>query len=92
VVPRRLAMVEPVPGGEFRAQLGSFRLRTNPQELHLVDILCPASSSGLKGLTFRVDQLPGLIRVLLQAHNKAIESGLLSPDIPSDQLELSGKP
>jgi hypothetical protein len=48
--------------------------------------------SDLKGLTFRVDQLPGLIRVLLQAHNKGIESGLLSPDIPSDQLELSGKP
>jgi hypothetical protein len=47
--------------------------------------------SDLKGLTFRVDQLPELIRALLQAHNKAMENGLLSPDIPSDQLELSGK-
>jgi hypothetical protein len=84
VVPRRLAMVEPVPGGEFRAQLGSFRLRTNPQELHLVDILCPAS--------FRVDQLPGLIRALLKVRNEAKESGLLSSNMPVDQPEPSCKP
>jgi hypothetical protein len=92
VVPRLLAMVEPVPGDEFRAQLGSFRLRTNPQELHLVDILCPASSGGLKGLTFRVDQLPGLIRALLKVRNEAKESGLLSSNMPVDQPEPSCKP
>ena len=39
LVPRRLAMVEPVPGDGFRARLGSFRSRTNPQAIHVVDIL-----------------------------------------------------
>ena len=78
LVPRRLAMVQPVRGDECRARLGSFRSRTIPQEIDLVDILCPAHSGGMKGLTFRVDQLPGLIRALLSVQEQALERGLLS--------------
>ena len=39
--------------------------------------LCPAYSGGLKGLTFRVDQLPGLIHALQQAQAEAVERGLM---------------
>jgi hypothetical protein len=39
LVPRRLAMAEPLPSAELHARLGSFRSRTNPQAIHLVDIL-----------------------------------------------------
>jgi hypothetical protein len=73
LVPGRLAMVEPMAGAEFQAQLASFRARTNPQAIHLVDILCPAYSGGLKGLTFRVEQLPQLIRALLSVQTQAHE-------------------
>jgi len=66
-----------VPGDGFRARLGSFRSKKTSEEIHLVEILCPAASSGLKGLTFRVDQLPGLIRALQQAHIEAVERGLM---------------
>ena len=48
--------------------------------------------SGLKGLTFRVDQLPGLIRALLKVRNEAKESGLLNFNMPADQPEPSCKP
>lgn len=78
VVPRRLAMVAPAAGDEFQARLGSFRLKTNPQEIHLVDIFCPAHSGGMKGLTFRADQLPELIRALLSVQTQALERGWLS--------------
>ena len=81
VVPRRLAMIKPVPGDEFQARLGSFRARTNPQTIDLVDILCPAHSGGLKGLTFRVAQLPQLIRALQQAHVEAVERGLIDKPV-----------
>jgi hypothetical protein len=39
LVPNMLAMAEPLPSAEFQARLGSFRSRTNPQAIHLVDIL-----------------------------------------------------
>jgi hypothetical protein len=89
LVPHRLAMVEPVPDYQLRVQLGSFRSKSNQQEIHLVDILCPAHSGGMKGLTFRIEQLPELICALLKVRNEAIERGLLSSDIPSDQAEPS---
>jgi len=78
-MPHRLAMIEPVPGGHLRTQLASFRSKSNPQEIHLVDVLCPAHSGGMKGLTIRVDQLPGLMHALLSAQKQALERGLLSP-------------
>jgi len=87
LVPYRLAMVAPVPGNELQARLGSFRSRKIPKEIHLVDILCPATSGGLKGLTFRVDQLPGLIRALLSVQTQALERGWLAPPIATAQQE-----
>lgn len=89
LVPRRLAMVEPMPGNELQARLGSFRSRTIPKEIHLVDILCPAHSGGMKGLTLRVDQLPELIRALQSVQTQALEHGLLSKaTIGEPQSEL----
>jgi len=38
-----------------------------------------------KGLTFRVDQLTGLVRELLKVYSEAVGSGLLSPNIFSVQ-------
>jgi hypothetical protein len=78
-------MVEPVPSDEFQARLGSFRSRTNPQAIHLVDILCPAHSGGLKGLTFRVDQLPELIHALLSMQTQAPERGWFAPPAATAQ-------
>src|SRR5829696_170421 len=57
MVPRLLAMVKPVPGDEFQARLDSFRSKKTSEETFLVDILCSVSSGGMKGLTFRLDQL-----------------------------------
>jgi hypothetical protein len=92
IVPQLLAVAEPLPRDEFQAQRARFRSRTIPQEIDLVDIFCPAYSGGMKGLTFRVDQLPGLIWALLKVRNEAIERELLSSDFPSDQAEPSCKP
>jgi hypothetical protein len=77
VVPRLLAMIEPLPSDEFRARLGTFRSRTIAQDIHLVEILCPANSGGLKGLTFKVGRVPGLIRALQQVQTEAVKRGLL---------------
>ena len=81
VVPRLLAMAEPLASEAFKAQLVRFRPKRNPEEIHLVDILCPAASGGLKGLTFRVAQLPQLIRALQQAHVEAVERGLIDKPV-----------
>jgi hypothetical protein len=70
-----------VPGDELQARLGSFCSRTNSQAIHLVDILCPAYSGGLKGLTFRVGQLPQLIHALQQAQAGAVERGLIDKPV-----------
>jgi hypothetical protein len=43
--------------------------------------LWPAYSGGLKGLTFRVAQLPGLIRALQQAQAGAVERGLIDKPV-----------
>jgi len=77
LVPRRLAMATPSPEAEFTAQLSPFNSSSIAQEVGLVDILCPASSGGMKGLSFRVSQLPGLLRVLLEVHDEAIAARLL---------------
>jgi hypothetical protein len=79
LVPHRLAMIEPMPGDELRARLSKVRPRSHPHEIHLVDILCPAHSGGMKGFSIRVDQLPELIRTLLDVQEQALERGLLSP-------------
>jgi hypothetical protein len=83
LVPHRLAMIEPVPDSQLRARLSRFRPKSNAQEIHLVDILCPAHSGGMKGFSIRVDQLSELIRALLDAQEKALERGLLSPPAAS---------
>jgi hypothetical protein len=83
-------MAELLESGEIQARLGSFRPKRSPQEIPLVDILCSASSSGLKGLTVRVDQLPGLIRALQQAHAEAVERGLIGK--PVGQWRAPEKP
>jgi hypothetical protein len=74
-----------VPGDELQARLGSFCLKKTSEEIHLVEILCPAASSGLKGLTFRVDQLPGLIRALLSMQTQAPERGWFAPPAATAQ-------
>jgi hypothetical protein len=70
-----------VPGDELQARLGSFCLKKTSEEIHLVEILCPAASSGLKGLTFRVGQLPQLIHALQQAQAGAVERGLIDKPV-----------
>jgi hypothetical protein len=77
VVPRELAKLEPLESEAFKAQLVRFRPRRNPEEIHLVDIVCPANSGGLKGLTFKVGRVPGLIRALQQVQTEAVKRGLL---------------
>jgi hypothetical protein len=81
VVPRVLAMAEPLPSEEFKAQLVSFRPKRSPKEIPLVEILCPASSGGMKGLVFKVGQVPGLIRALQQAQAGAVERGLIGKPV-----------
>jgi hypothetical protein len=81
VIPRVLAMVAPPQSEEFSARVISFRPKRSPQEIPLVEILRPASSGGMKGLTFRVDQLPGLIRALQQAQAGAVERGLIDKPV-----------
>jgi hypothetical protein len=70
-----------VPGDELQARLGSFCLKKTSEEIHLVEILCPAASGGLKGLTFKVGQVPGLIRALQQTQAEAIERGLIEKPV-----------
>jgi|SRR5215217_5839054 len=81
VIPRELAKLEPPPSEAFKAQLVRFRPRRNPEEIHLVEILCPAASGGLKGLTFKVGQVPGLIRALQQAQVEAVKRGLIEKPV-----------
>jgi hypothetical protein len=81
VVPRLLAMIEPLPSDEFQARLGTVRSSTIAQEVHLVDILCPANSGGLKGLIFRVGQVSGLIRALHRIQAEAVKRGLIGKPV-----------
>jgi hypothetical protein len=74
-------MLEPPPSEAFKAQLVRFRSRRNPDEIHLVDIVCPANSGGLKGLIFRVGQVSGLIRALHRIQAEAVKRGLIEKPV-----------
>src|SRR5215208_7083900 len=65
-VPRRLAMLESTQSEAFAAKLVSFCPKRSTEAIPLVDIRCPANSGGMKGLVFKVGQVPGLIRALQQ--------------------------
>ncbi|HKH21799.1 MAG TPA: hypothetical protein VKB53_13140 [Gammaproteobacteria bacterium] len=75
-----MAAAAALPGNEFKARLGSFSTKRNPEIIPLVNIVAPAVGGGMKGLTFNVAQLPGLIRALQQVRVEAIERGLLGRD------------
>jgi hypothetical protein len=76
-IPRKLAMLEPTQGEAFTAKLVSFCPKRSPEAIPLVDIRCPANSGGMKGLVFKVGQVPGLIRALQQVQAEAVKRGLL---------------
>ena len=79
-IPRKLAMLEPTQGEAFTAKLISFCPKRSPEAIPLVDIRCPANSGGMKGLVFKVGQVPGLIRALQEVQVEAIKRGLLAGD------------
>src|SRR5215211_535635 len=70
-ISRKLAMLEPAQSEAFTAKLVSFCPKRSPEAIPLVDIRCPANSGGMKGLVFKVSQVPGLIRALQQVQVKA---------------------
>jgi hypothetical protein len=76
-IPRKRAMLEPTQGEAFTAKLVSFCPKRSPEAIPLVDIRCPANSGGMKGLVFKVGQVPGLIRALQQVQAEAVKRGLL---------------
>src|SRR5215208_1611579 len=76
-IPRKLAKLEPPPSEAFTAKLVSFCPKRSPEAIPLVDIRCPANSGGMKGLVFKVGQVPGLIHVLQQVQAEAVKCGLL---------------
>jgi hypothetical protein len=76
-IPRKLAMLEPTQSEAFTAKLISFCPKRSPEAIPLVDIRCPANSGGMKGLVFKVGQVPGLIRALQQVQAEAVKRGLL---------------
>jgi hypothetical protein len=81
VVPRALAKLEPPPSEAFTAKLVSFCPKRSPEAIPLVDIRCPANSGGMKGLVFKVSQVPGLIRALEEVQVEAVERGLIEKPV-----------
>jgi hypothetical protein len=80
-IPRKLAMLEPTQSEVFAAKLISFCPKRSPEAIPLVDIRCPANSGGMKGLVFKVSQVPGLIRALQQVQAAAVERGLIEKPV-----------
>jgi hypothetical protein len=76
-IPRKLAMLEPTQSEAFTAKFISFSPKRSPEAIPLVDIRCPANSGGMKGLVFKVSQVPGLIHALQQVQAEAAKRGLL---------------
>jgi hypothetical protein len=76
-----------MPGAQLRARLSRFRPKSHPHEIHLVDILCPAHSGGMKGFSIRVDQLPELIRALHEVQKDALAHGLLTPAAATARMQ-----
>jgi hypothetical protein len=76
-IPRKLAMLEPTQSEVFTAKFISFSPKRSPEAIPLVDIRCPANSGGMKGLVFKVSQVPGLIHALQQVQAEAVKRGLL---------------
>src|SRR5215210_1690123 len=81
VIPRELAKLEPPPSEAFTAKLIGFCPKRSPEAIPLVDIRCLANSGGLKGLVFKVGQVPGLIRALEQVQAEAVERGLIEKPV-----------
>jgi hypothetical protein len=80
-IPRKLAMLEPAQSEAFTAKLVSFCPKRSPEAIPLVDIRCPANSGGMKGLVFKVSQVPGLIRALEEVQVEAVERGLIEKPV-----------
>src|SRR5215208_6418849 len=80
-IPRKLAMLEPAQSEAFTAKLVSFCPKRSPEAIPLVDIRCPANSGGMKGLVFKVSQVPGLIRALEEVQVEAVEGGLIEKPV-----------
>jgi hypothetical protein len=80
-IPRELAKLEAPPSEAFTAKLVSFCPKRSPEATSLVDIRCPANSGGMKGLVFKVSQVPGLIRALQQIQAEAVKRGLIEKPV-----------
>ncbi|HKF96504.1 MAG TPA: hypothetical protein VKB96_18325 [Gammaproteobacteria bacterium] len=87
VVPNLMALAEPLPGGKIRARLGSYTIAAKAEVVQLVDIFAPAEGknsdgeTGMKGLTFRVVQLPELLRALHKVYIEAVKHKLISDEL-----------
>ena len=83
VLPNHMALAEPLPGDKMRARLGAYTLATKAEVVQLVDIFAPAEGknsdgeTGMKGLTFRVVQLPELLRALHKVYVEAVKRKLI---------------
>jgi hypothetical protein len=83
VLPNHMALAEPLPGDKLRARLASYTIATKAEVVQLVDIFAPAEGknsdgeTGMKGLTFRVLQLPELLRALHKVYREAVKRKLI---------------
>jgi len=81
VAPNRMVFAEPLPGDKIRARLGTYTISNTAEVVQLVDIFAPAEGrtndgeTGMKGLTFRVLQLPELLRALHKVYVEAVKRG-----------------
>ena len=83
VLPNQMALAEPLPGDKIRARLGTYTIAAKAEVVQLVDIFAPAQGknsdgeTGMKGLTFRVVQLPEVLRALHKVYREAVKRKLI---------------